>query len=68
VATKTSKYIPPQCEEQLVLAWLRRARESQLAHYKMADALTKKGRFLGAPSSSWPHLLVQVLLPLSPLK
>ncbi|OPY79674.1 MAG: hypothetical protein A4E64_00318 [Syntrophorhabdus sp. PtaU1.Bin058] len=49
MATKTSRYIPPQCEDQLVLAWLRRARESQMAHYEMADLLSKKGRVLGVP-------------------
>lgn len=44
-----SRYLPPQTKEQLVLSWLRRARESQLAHYTMADILSKRGRMLGIP-------------------
>ncbi|EKS70798.1 MULTISPECIES: SLATT domain-containing protein [unclassified Caballeronia] len=31
----------------LVLAWIRRARESQIRHYTMADRLTRCGRRLG---------------------
>ncbi|MFI5398337.1 MAG: SLATT domain-containing protein [Candidatus Binatia bacterium] len=49
MATKTSRYLPPQSQEQLVLAWLRRERESQMAHYEMADVLSKRGRLLGGP-------------------
>lgn len=49
LGSKTSKYVPPECQEDLVLAWIRRARESQMAHYEMANSLSYKGRFLGVP-------------------
>ena len=49
MASKTSKYVPPESKEDLVLAWIRRARESQMAHYEMANSLSHKGRFLGVP-------------------
>jgi len=49
LAKKTEKYIPPQSQEQLILAWLRRSRESQMAHYEMAEILAKRGRLIGVP-------------------
>lgn len=49
MTTKTAKYIPPQSSADLVLAWIRRARESQLAHYVMSDILARNGRWLGVP-------------------
>ncbi|MDR5766901.1 MULTISPECIES: SLATT domain-containing protein [unclassified Caballeronia] len=44
--TETS-YQPPRDMSTLVLAWIRRARESQIRHYTMADRLTRCGRRLG---------------------
>lgn len=49
MTTKTARYLPPDSQDDLILAWIRRARESQLAHYEMADILGKKGRWLGVP-------------------
>jgi hypothetical protein len=40
-------YEPPVDEQQLLLKWIRRARESQIRHYTMADRLTRCGRRLG---------------------
>jgi hypothetical protein len=40
-------YDPPRDTPALVLAWIRRARESQIRHYTMADRLTGCGRRLG---------------------
>ncbi len=48
-ASPTSKYRSPTSEQDLVLAWIRRARESQLAHYAMADKLSKREHWLGVP-------------------
>ncbi|SPB17126.1 hypothetical protein NOV72_04330 [Caballeronia novacaledonica] len=42
-----SSYDPPRDTPALVLAWIRRARESQIRHYTMADRLTRCGRRLG---------------------
>ncbi len=47
--TKTALYQPPQNERDLVLAWLRRARESQMAHYEMANILAARESWLGVP-------------------
>ena len=49
MTSNTGKYVPPQSQDELVLAWLRRARESQLAHYEMANILSRRGRMLGFP-------------------
>ena len=38
---------PPRDMGALVLEWIRRARESQIGHYSMADRLTACGRRLG---------------------
>ncbi|WP_045458648.1 SLATT domain-containing protein [Caballeronia cordobensis] len=43
----TSLFEPPRDMHALVLAWIRRARESQIRHYTMADRLTACGRRLG---------------------
>jgi hypothetical protein len=40
-------YDPPIDEEELLLKWIRRARESQASHYDMADRLNRRGRWLG---------------------
>ena len=40
-------YDPPRDTPALVMAWIRRARESQIRHYTMADRLTGCGRRLG---------------------
>lgn len=47
--SKKTLYTPPQDERELVLAWLRRARESQMAHYEMANILSDRERLLGVP-------------------
>jgi hypothetical protein len=40
-------YEPPRDARALVLNWIRRARDSQIRHYTMADRLTGYGRRLG---------------------
>jgi hypothetical protein len=45
----TSKFAPPGSPEELVLAWLRRARESQMSHYAMANRLVKQNHWIGIP-------------------
>ncbi|CAH2896858.1 MAG: hypothetical protein PCALPYG88_2424 [uncultured Paraburkholderia sp.] len=40
-------YEPPVDEQQLLLKWIRRARESQMSHYDMADLLSARDRKLG---------------------
>jgi hypothetical protein len=49
MTTKTSKYIPPEDERELILAWIRRTRESQMAHYEMSNILSRRGRCIGVP-------------------
>lgn len=49
MATPTGKYTPPGSPEELVVAWLRRARESQLSHYEMATRLARRNLWLGIP-------------------
>jgi len=49
VSTPTSRYESPSNEQDLVLAWIRRARESQLTHYAMAEKLSKMERWFGVP-------------------
>jgi hypothetical protein len=44
-----SNYEPPKTDADLLLSWLRRARESQFAHYAAADKLLWKGQALGGP-------------------
>ena len=44
-----AQYRPPATESELVLAWIRRAREAQFAHYEHADALSRRERWLGLP-------------------
>ncbi|CAN5426787.1 hypothetical protein BH10PSE17_BH10PSE17_23310 [soil metagenome] len=43
----TESYVPPGSPVALVTAWTRRARESQFAHYAMADRLAARGQWLG---------------------
>ncbi|MBW0446315.1 SLATT domain-containing protein [bacterium M00.F.Ca.ET.228.01.1.1] len=40
-------YEPPVDEQQLLLKWIRRARESQMSHYDMADLLSARDRQMG---------------------
>lgn len=40
-------YEPPVDENQLLLKWIRRARESQMSHYDMADLLSSRDRRVG---------------------
>ena len=49
MTSKPSSYQPPANQRELVLAWLRRARESQMVHYEMANLLSTRGRWLGVP-------------------
>ena len=45
----STRYLPPATEAGLVLAWLRRARESQFSHYDAAKRLGHYGRVFGVP-------------------
>lgn len=47
--TNSTPYSPPATESGLVLAWLRRARESQFTHYGAAKRLGNYGRIFGVP-------------------
>ncbi len=47
--TVSSMYIPPRNPEELVLAWIRRSRESQMAHYEMANIFARRDKWLGVP-------------------
>lgn len=49
MSTRASQYHPPQNERDLVYAWIRRARESQTAHYETANILSARERWLGVP-------------------
>lgn len=49
MSTPTARYQPPSSRRELVLAWLRRARESQMAHYEMANILARRGQWIGVP-------------------
>lgn len=40
-------YEPPVDENQLLVKWIRRARESQMSHYDMADLLSARDRQFG---------------------
>ncbi|OAJ63762.1 hypothetical protein A6V36_17250 [Paraburkholderia ginsengiterrae] len=40
-------YAPPVDENELLLKWIRRARESQMSHYDMADLLSARDRQVG---------------------
>lgn len=42
-----SEYRPPVTENELLLKWIRRARESQKSHYDMADLLAARNRGFG---------------------
>ncbi|HZZ11845.1 MAG TPA: SLATT domain-containing protein [Paraburkholderia sp.] len=42
-----TQYEPPVDEAQLLLKWIRRARESQMSHYDMADLLASRDRRMG---------------------
>lgn len=46
---ESTRYTPPTNEAALVLAWLRRARESQFSHYNAAKRLGSYGRVFGVP-------------------
>lgn len=48
--TKTSQYVPPETDKALVLAWVRRTRENQTAHYLMAQSLSRYDRWFGVPA------------------
>jgi hypothetical protein len=45
--TNLPAYEPPVDENQLLLKWIRRARESQASHYDMADLLSARDRQVG---------------------
>ncbi|WP_109482416.1 SLATT domain-containing protein [Paraburkholderia sp. C35] len=42
-----AEYRPPVNEDELLLKWIRRARESQKSHYDMADLLAARNRLFG---------------------
>jgi hypothetical protein len=42
-----NEYKPPVNEDELLLKWIRRARESQKSHYDMADLLAARNRWFG---------------------
>ncbi|UCV17925.1 SLATT domain-containing protein [Ferribacterium limneticum] len=46
---ESTRYTPPTNDAELVLAWLRRARESQFFHYNAAKRLGRYGRVFGVP-------------------
>ena len=45
--TSLPAYEPPVDETELLLKWIRRARESQMSHYDMADLLSARERGIG---------------------
>ncbi|SIT47273.1 conserved hypothetical protein [Paraburkholderia ribeironis] len=45
--TTLPAYEPPVDESELLLKWIRRARESQMSHYDMADLLAARDRRIG---------------------
>jgi len=45
--TTLPAYEPPADESELLLKWIRRARESQMSHYDMADLLSVRERQIG---------------------
>ncbi|WP_233835534.1 SLATT domain-containing protein [Paraburkholderia sp. ZP32-5] len=45
--TTQPAYEPPVDENELLLKWIRRARESQMSHYDMADLLSARERQMG---------------------
>jgi hypothetical protein len=45
--TNLPAYEPPVDEMQLLLKWIRRARDSQMSHYDMADLLSARDRQFG---------------------
>ena len=45
--TTLPAYEPPVDETQLLLKWIRRARESQMSHYDMADLLSARDHLVG---------------------
>ncbi|MGF6965197.1 hypothetical protein OKW43_002202 [Paraburkholderia sp. WC7.3g] len=45
--TTLPAYEPPVDETELLLKWIRRARESQMSHYDMADLLSARERRMG---------------------
>ena len=49
MTTNTSHHQPPEDYAELVLAWIRRARESQMAHYEMANMYDHREKWLGVP-------------------
>jgi hypothetical protein len=72
MSTKLSEYEPPEDDQDLVLTWIRRARESQMSHYEMANILSARDRWLGVPvisiaavvgTSVFASLTVQAVAP-----
>ena len=45
----TAGYVPPNDLNELVLAWIRRTRESQFAHYVQATTFRRSAPILGIP-------------------
>lgn len=49
MTTKSAQYLPPQNKQQLVVAWIRRAREAQFCHYESANIYSARDKWLGIP-------------------
>ena len=45
----SSKYEPPKSTQDLIVTWLRRARDAQLSHYAVADLLARRNLWMGVP-------------------
>ncbi len=49
MSAPSAEYQPPANTRELVTTWLRRARESKVAHYEMADRLGRRASWFGLP-------------------
>lgn len=53
-------YVPPHDIDELTKRWIKRARESQFAHYELGDRLAFRHRLLGVPA-----ILISAIVSLS---
>jgi hypothetical protein len=49
MSSASGVFHPPRTPRELMLTWLRRARDSQMSHYAMANLLGRRDRALGVP-------------------
>ena len=49
MSSPSTDYQPPCNTRDLVVTWLRRARESKVAHYEMANRLGQRAQWFGLP-------------------